>query len=227
MTLAVLGTPPMTIFWRIFMLISIEGIDGSGKTTLYNNLKIALSDLNPIFTREPGSPYMGAAVRRAIAESTDPFVEATLFVADHAVHVATLIRPALEAGKLVITDRYIDSRFAYQRVSLERVHPNPQQWLEETHRGWTIIPDITFFLSLPNIETAMGRMEHRGNSEHFEKYEILKKVYSNYMDIVADDKTDRFVFLDATDSPENLANKAAKIIRAAVSEQKTPSDVTL
>lgn len=201
------------------MLISIEGIDGSGKTTLYNNLKIVLSDLNPIFTREPGSQHLGAAVRRAIVESSDPMVEAALFVADHAVHIATLIRPALEQNRIVITDRYIDSRFAYQRVSMEGVHPNPQKWLEETHKGWTIIPDITFFLSLPSIDVAMERIGKRDSHEHFERRDILEKVYNNYLDIVADDTTNRFVFLNADDAPEELANKAAKIIRDALAER--------
>jgi dTMP kinase len=96
----------------MLLLITIEGIDGTGKSTLIAALKEKLADLDPIFTREPGATWVGEAVRRAIKEQTDPVTEATLFVADHAAHLATLVRPALAQGKLVISDRYTDSRYA-------------------------------------------------------------------------------------------------------------------
>ena len=66
------------------MLITLEGIDGTGKSTLHAALSEPLTDLQPVFTREPGSTWVGDAVRRAIAEQTDPVTEALLFVADHA-----------------------------------------------------------------------------------------------------------------------------------------------
>ena len=64
------------------MLITLEGIDGSGKSTLHESLKELLADLDPLFTREPGATWVGDQVRRAIKEQTDPITEATLFVAD-------------------------------------------------------------------------------------------------------------------------------------------------
>ena len=79
----------------VLLLISIEGIDGSGKSTLIGALRESLKDLDPVFTREPGSTSVGDAVRRAIAERVDPVTEALLFVADHAAHIATVVRPAL------------------------------------------------------------------------------------------------------------------------------------
>ena len=80
------------------VLITIEGIDGSGKSTLVSALRELLSDLDPLFTREPGSTWVGEQVRRAIAEEIDPIAEALLFIADHAVHVSGVIRPALAEG---------------------------------------------------------------------------------------------------------------------------------
>ena len=65
----------------------------------------------------------------------------------------------------------------------------------------------------------MERIGKRDSHEHFERREILEKVYNNYLDIVADDTTNRFVFLNADDAPEELANKAAKIIRDALAER--------
>ncbi len=105
------------------MLVTLEGIDGSGKSTLHESLRELLTDLDPVFTREPGATWVGDSVRRAIAEQIDPVTEATLFVADHAAHLAKVVRPALAEGRLVISDRYSDSRFAYQSVTLQGIVP--------------------------------------------------------------------------------------------------------
>ena len=107
------------------LLITIEGIDGSGKSTLVSALRESLKDLDPVFTREPGSTWVGDAVRRAIAERVDPVTEALLFVADHAAHLETVVRPALDGERMVISDRYTDSRYAYQGVMLEGKIPDP------------------------------------------------------------------------------------------------------
>ena len=90
------------------MLITIEGIDGTGKSTLIKNLKDLLSDLDPVFTREPGSTWIGEMVRRGIGENINPVSEALLFTADHAAHLETVIRPGLDEGRIVISDRYSD-----------------------------------------------------------------------------------------------------------------------
>ena len=200
------------------MLVTLEGIDGSGKSTLYEGLQARLSDVDPVFTREPGSPYLGAAVRAAIAENTDPMAEAALFVADHAVHLATVVRPALEAGRLVISDRYTDSRFAYQQVSLKAVHPNPKAWLTAVHKGWSIDPDLTFLLNL-SPETSLARTTGRGSAEHFEQKEFLEQVQKNYLDRVAEQPA-RFVVIDATLPPETILDFVETSIRNRLKKQK-------
>lgn len=184
------------------MLITLEGIDGAGKSTLYEGLKSALADLCPLFTREPGSPYLGDAVRRAIAADNDPLVEAALFVADHAVHLADVIRPALAAQRLVISDRYSDSRFAYQQVSLAGVHPNPAAWLTAVHDGWSVRPDMTVLLVVP-VTVAMARLSDRLAQEHFERAEFLERVQQNYLERAAADPG-RFLIVDATCDPAVL-----------------------
>lgn len=193
------------------MLITLEGIDGSGKSTLYSGLKERLADLSPVFTREPGCPHIGDAVRRAVFENSDPLAEATLFVADHAVHLATVIRPALIEGKLVISDRYSDSRFAYQQISLQGYHKNPKAWLTEVHRDWSIKPDMTFLL-LISPQTAIERISGRGETEHFEKAEFLEKVQKNYLERVKEDPS-RFVLIDASKSPDDILDFVEKSIR--------------
>ncbi len=194
------------------LLVTLEGIDGSGKSTLHASLKELLADLDPVITREPGATWVGESVRRAIAEQIDPITEATLFVADHAAHLARVVRPALEEGRLVISDRYSDSRYAYQSVTLEGVIPAPEAWLRSMHNGWTIIPDKTFLLALP-LDTALSRLKPDSQREHFEKRETLEKVQNNYL-TYARNEPSRFVVVDAMLPQETVGRFVADAIRS-------------
>ena len=200
------------------MLITLEGIDGSGKSTLYEGLKTRLSDLDVLFTREPGSPYLGDAVRKAIADNSDPLAEAALFVADHAVHLADVVRPALDKKQIVISDRYTDSRFAYQQVSLKGAHPNPLAWLTAVHKGWSITPDLTFLL-LIDPEKALMRVSGRGETEHFEQKEFLEAVQKNYLSRMEEEPF-RFVLVDATLPPETILDFVERSIRERATWKK-------
>jgi dTMP kinase len=193
------------------VLITIEGIDGSGKSTLLASLKESLADLSPVFTREPGATWVGDAVRRAIADRMDPITEALLFVADHAAHIDTVIRPALEQQRLVISDRYSDSRFAYQPVVLEGVLPEPALWLRQIHNFWSIRPDRTFLLALP-VKDAVTRLDPAKKREYFEDAAILERVQRNYLDL-ADADPSRFVLIDALLEKEEIARFVAGEIR--------------
>jgi dTMP kinase len=194
------------------MLITIEGIDGSGKSTLIGSLKESLADLDPIFTREPGATWVGDVVRRAIAERMDPITEALLFVADHAAHIDTVIRPALNEGRLVISDRFSDSRFAYQPVVLDGILPEPARWLREMHDAWSLRPDLTFLLVLP-IENAIARLDTEKKREYFEDATILARVQKNYLGLAEADPS-RFVIIDALLEKEEISRFVADEIRA-------------
>jgi len=193
------------------LLITLEGIDGSGKSTLHQMLQELLADLDPVFTREPGATWVGESVRRAIAEQIDPITEATLFVADHAAHLAKIIRPALADGKLVISDRYSDSRYAYQTVTLKGVIPQPEEWLRAMHDGWSIVPDKTFLCVLP-IDEALSRLKPQNKREHFEKRDVLENVQNNYL-IFARRDTSRFIIVDAMKEKDEIAMFVADSIR--------------
>jgi len=200
------------------LLITLEGIDGSGKSSLLLALKDLLADLDPVFTREPGATWVGESVRRAIAEQTDPIAEATLFVADHAAHLAKVVRPALREGRLVISDRYSDSRFAYQSVTLKGIIPEPEAWLRAMHNGWTIVPDKTFLCVLP-IDAALTRLKPQDEREHFEKREVLEKVQNNYLSYAAAEPS-RFVVVDAMKDQDEIARFVADAIRVMVTSGK-------
>lgn len=193
------------------LLITLEGIDGSGKSSLHSALQELLVDLNPVFTREPGATWVGESVRRAIAEQIDPVTEATLFVADHAAHLAKIIRPALAEGKLVISDRYSDSRYAYQSVTLKGIIPEPEKWLRAMHNGWSIVPDKTFLCVLP-VDEALARLKPQNEREHFEKGDILEKVQNNYLTFARGDPS-RFVIIDALKEKDEIATFVADSIR--------------
>ena len=193
------------------MLITLEGIDGSGKSTVHRALQESLVDLDPVFTREPGATWIGDSVRRAIAEQMDPVTEATLFVADHAAHLAKIIRPALAAGKLVISDRYSDSRYAYQAVTLKGVIPEPEEWLRALHNTWSIRPDKTFLFVLP-VDEAFSRLKPQNEREHFEKREVLEHVQNNYLRFACEDPS-RFVIVDAMKEKGEIARFVADAIR--------------
>ncbi|HPY59658.1 MAG TPA: dTMP kinase [Methanospirillum sp.] len=200
------------------MLVTIEGIDGSGKTTLHKALGPCLSDLDPVITCEPGSTWIGEAVRRAIREQSDPIAEALLFVADHAAHLREVVKPALAEGRLVISDRYIDSRLVYQQVTLDGIILDPLSWLRSVHNGWTIMPDLTILLAVP-VSVALERTGRRESGEHFEQEPVLTRVYEYYMQLVEEDKA-RFLILDGTLPPEHILKVAAGAIRYRHSELK-------
>jgi len=201
------------------LLITLEGIDGSGKSTLHLALQELLADLNPVFTREPGATWVGESVRRAIAEQIDPITEATLFVADHAAHLAKIIRPALADGKLVISDRYSDSRYAYQAVTLREVIPQPEEWIRAMHNGWSIVPDKTFLCVLP-IDEALARLKPENEREHFEKRDILKNVQNNYLQFARKDPS-RFVIVDAMKEKNDIAMFVADSIRQILQSSRS------
>jgi len=194
------------------VLITLEGIDGSGKSSLLSALEKSLSDLSPVFTREPGATWVGEQVRRAIAERADPVTEALLFAADHAAHLEAVVRPALAAGRLVISDRYTDSRYAYQSATLEGIIPDPLGWLKAVHDGWTVPPDRTVLLVLPVAE-ALRRKSGKGVSEHFEEATLLERVQENYLRISAEEPM-RFLVVDAGQPEE----KVHALVSAAIRE---------
>jgi len=164
-----------------------------------------------VITCEPGSTWIGEAVRRAIREHADPIAEALLFVADHAAHLREVIRPALSEDRLVISDRYIDSRLVYQQVTLDGIIPDPLTWLRAVHHGWTIMPDLTILLAVP-VPVALERTGKRESGEHFEQESVLTKVQEYYMELVEED-TARFLILDGTLPPEHILRVAGEVIR--------------
>ncbi len=183
------------------MLITLEGLDGSGKTTVWE----ALHDVYPdaVFTREPTDSWYGDAVYRSIGnEKADPLAELFLYTADHADHLANTIQPALNEGHLVVSDRYSDSRFAYQAATLaasDAEVARPMEYIRGIHSAFSRPPDATIYLDL-DAQTAADRS---GRTNKLEQDGYLSAVQDNYERLI-EAEPERFVRVDATRSPEDV-----------------------
>jgi len=194
------------------MLVTLEGLDGSGKTTVWE----ALHDVHPdaVFTREPTESWYGDAVRRSIAEDdADPVAELFLFTADHADHVAGTVRPALADDELVVSDRYFDSRIAYQGATLEGVVDHPMEYIRGVHLPFTVEPDLTIYLDV-DPETAADRS---AAADKFERVEYLDAVRENYERLVRNEPG-RFRHVDASRSPEAVIADVERLVAEALPE---------
>ena len=183
------------------MLITLEGLDGSGKTTVWE----ALHDVYPdaVFTREPTDSWYGDAVARSVADETaDPLAELFLYTADHADHLSGTIRPALADGEIVVSDRYSDSRFAYQAATLAESDvevTRPLEYIRGIHSAFSRPPDATVYLDL-DAETAAARA---GRTNKFEQDGYLAAVRDNYERLM-EAEPGRFVRVDASQPPEDV-----------------------
>jgi dTMP kinase len=189
------------------MLVTLEGIDGSGKTTVWEALRDARGE-GYTFTREPTESWYGEAVQRSLAEDdADPVAELFLYTADHADHLSRLVKPALEAGDVVVSDRYSDSRYAYQGAALEDEVPRAMEYVRGIHQPWTRPPDLTLYFDV-DPETGAARA---GATNKFEQVEFLSRVRDNYEQLIEYDP-ERFVRIDATQSPEAVLEAAEDVI---------------
>lgn len=199
------------------MLVTLEGLDGSGKTTVWEALHERYPEAT--FTREPtDDSWYGEAVYRSIEDDdADPLAELFLYTADHADHLSRVIEPALERGDLVVSDRYSDSRFAYQGATLAAAEgydlADPLEYVVDVHRPFSVEPDLTIYLDL-DPETAATRA---GTTNKFEHAEYLASVRDNYERLLERDP-DRFVRVDATQSPDAVLEAVIDALAAAITE---------
>ena len=190
------------------LFIVLEGIDGSGKTTLARALQSRLaSELgwDVVLTAEPTDGPVGSLLRGEKIDS--PRAEALLFIADRACHTDS-IREMTEKGTTVISDRYYASTLAYQSASLSGPVMD-YDLLVKMNEAVITQPDITILLDL-DPETCGDRIDRRGEQKSkFERLEYQKRVRENYLRIA---KERGFSELDASKSPEDLCSEAFKLI---------------
>jgi len=199
--------------------ITVEGPDGAGKSTHISQLVSLFEELGAevILSREPGGTPVGERIREllldASIEDMDPMAELMLYAASRAQHVAGLIRPALEAGKVVICDRFIDSSVAYQGVARGLGVHNVMDVNRLATGG--LVPQLTIFI-MPDPEVAYQRLIARGHElDRLEKenFDFHSKVYQGYLDI-ARREPERVIMIDASgDIEETAALVRSEVLR--------------
>jgi dTMP kinase len=183
------------------LFVTFEGIDRSGKTTQAGLLADALGE-EALGVREPGGTAVGERLRELLkdpASSLSPEAEALLFAAARSQLVADVILPALQAGKIVISDRFLDSSLAYQGGARGLGTEEVAQVNYFGTRG--LKPDITFFLDLsPGEAVARAGDSDRFEQEGAELQQAVQAAYEHLMEA----EPDRWRRIDATRSPEEV-----------------------
>lgn len=197
------------------MLCSIEGIDGSGKTTVIKHLQQLFSEtsIDPVFTKEPGGTELGQQLRHMILNQTvkfTPTAEFLLFAANRAQHFATIIIPNLEHSKLVISDRMADSSLAYQGyvkgVDLAFIAATNTTCMQN------IAPDLVFYLRIDS-QTALSRIKtSRNMPDKFEETVLpkIEQLLAGFETVFQNQ--DNVVVLDASMPAQDVAQKIFTII---------------
>ena len=197
------------------MFLTIEGIDGSGKSTFAERAVALLRKYGhkTLWTREPGGWKGGDQIRSLLLEGNlkSSASEIMLFLADRCEHVAQVISPALQSGVSVVCERYNDSTLAYQcwgrgieRAGIEKLI----EWCALP------VPDLTIWLDVP-LDVARERVCSRGKSDRIEseKAQFHQRVASGFAALCRENPA-RIVRFDATRTPDELERALAALLKS-------------
>jgi dTMP kinase len=211
------------------MFITLEGIEGSGKTTQIRRLAEFLEDkgVDCVTTRQPGGTLIGENIRSILLDpansALEPLAELLLYMADRAQHINELIRPALKNGKTVVCDRYFDATLVYQGfargLSIELIGQLHQLLFDD------LKPDVTLLLDLPpqvGLERAWRQLnngQRSGDESRFEAEAVAfhEKVRAGYLEL-ARLEPERFRIIDAV-QPQNQVFAAMRKIVSSFLKQ--------
>jgi dTMP kinase len=195
------------------VFVTFEGVDGSGKSTQAELLRDALiaEGREVVLTREPGGTQVGEGVRRLVLNGPEmtPWTEAALFAAARAELVATTIRPALERGADVISDRYVDSSLAYQGIARGVGVDNVLELNLHVVQG--LMPDVTVLLLVDPAQA--GR--RAGDTDRLEREgeRFWRRVDAAYREL-AERYPERIVALDGSRPPDELSEVIRERLRS-------------
>ena len=204
------------------MFITIEGPEGSGKTTAVDTAVKELEKMGYqiVRTREPGGTPIAEQIRNVILDKSntamDQRTEALLYAASRRQHLVEKVWPALKEGKIVVCDRYLDSSLAYQGGARGLGVDNILQVNSFATEG--TFPDLTLLFDL-DPEIGLARIAANSNREvnrlDLEKIEFHKKVRNTFLEL-AKRYPERFVVIDASQSKEEVAKKTLEVMLSRI-----------
>jgi dTMP kinase len=202
--------------------ITLEGIDGSGKSTQMRLLAnfLRLQGCEPVVTREPGGTSVGNRLRAALLdaeEEVDPLTELLVFAADRAQHVRRVLRPALNSGQVVISDRYADATIAYQGSGRGFPPELISEIVELATEG--LKPDLTLLFDL-TVAEAVSRTDRRSEGKYkgtkgdrldAEDADFHTRVRNAYLRLAAEEP-ERFRIIDSRGSIEETHLRVKEVV---------------
>jgi dTMP kinase len=207
--------------------VAFEGGDGSGKSTQVRLLGAWLraQGYDAVLTHEPGATATGQRLREVLLGGADlvPRAEALLFAADRAHHVETVVRPALEAGSIVVTDRYVDSSIAYQGAGRALVSSEVAQLSRWATQG--LVPDLTVVLDVP---PGLGRLRRGDEHDRLESEpdDFHSRVRDRFLKL-AHRAPSRYLVVDGSGDPEEIAAQVRERLAGLLPESPVARDARL
>lgn len=203
------------------IFITFEGPDGAGKSTIISMVARQLK--NALLTREPGGIEIAEQIRRVILDrentAMDPRTEALLYAAARRQHLVERVKPALEEGKIVLCDRFVDSSLAYQGyargLGIEEVWTINQFAIEQMMPDITIYFDIEPEIGLKRINQNKGREINRLDLEDLEFHQKVREGYH----ILLERFSNRMVKINAAESIEEVFQKTLQMIEKRLAEK--------
>lgn len=208
------------------LFITFEGCEGSGKTTvskyLYNRLKDEGYDV--IYSREPGGVDIAEQIRAVILNvnntAMDPRTEALLYAASRRQHLAEVVLPALNEGKIVLCDRFVDSSLVYQGyargIGIDKVWELNQFAIDDC------MPDMTLYYDV-DVEIGLARVRSRGelnrlDSENVEFHKSVRRAYQ----LIAEKYPERIVTVDSNQCLKTVEEESYRLLKNRIdaNEQK-------
>jgi dTMP kinase len=200
-------------------LVTVEGIDGAGKSTQVARLAALLTarGYEVVTTREPGATPLGCELRRLLLSDLTlaPDAELLLFLADRAEHVARIIKPALSKGLIVVCDRFCDSTLAYQGYGREADLERVKRWDAESRDG--VVPDLTLLLDCP---VSVGARRRRRDPDRYQSLDAAfhQRVRDGFLALAAA-APERVRRIDASADLDAVSAEAARLTLAWLAER--------
>lgn len=200
--------------------ITIEGIEGVGKTTAieFVHNQLLQYGVNVTVTREPGGTEISEKIRQLLLQHHEEIMasdtELLLMFASRAQHIASLIKPNLDSGRWVLCDRFTDASFAYQGGGRGIAETRIQEIAEWTHKG--IQPDYVLLMDAP-VEIALSRAKRRGDPDRIEseQHHFFERVRQTYLKRAASDPS-RYIVIDAGLALDNVATQLKSAVRSII-----------